>query len=266
MKARGWLELDNPQITGGIKSNQVKLVNDGMNFDPNAIKEYYKNKPNRMPPIVKPGQNHESEEEENDDDDSNFPLNEEEATLLNDTASLEDGASYFMTKAAKRKIAQTDFTGDEDEPLDVKRMKEEGLSEKGSLIKWGKKAVSSLGVATIPHSIVQHCHPPKTRPPRHHERKKESRIPVLDPILLQPSHDYFASRHYDESSTQEQIGIQLLPPHQRRLPPNTKIEIFNRKTGRIMRGDDAVLLSQLPAALMDHAEYEPIVPPLHNSR
>jgi hypothetical protein len=41
---------------------------------------------------------------------------------------------------------------------------------------------------------------------------------------------------------------------------DTKIEIFNRRTGRVMRGEEAIVLSDLPAALMDHAEYEPIVP------
>ncbi|KAL3778272.1 hypothetical protein ACHAW5_010143 [Stephanodiscus triporus] len=67
--------------------------------------------------------------------------------------------------------------------------------------------------------------------------------PLLDPILLQ---DIPASLHH--------------------LPADTKIEIFNRKTGKIMRGQDAILLKDLGKELMDHAEYEPIVPPLTSSK
>ena len=62
--------------------------------------------------------------------------------------------------------------------------------------------------------------------------------PVLNPILLQE-----------------------IPASLRYLPPDTEIEIFNRKTGRIMRGKDAVLLKDLSRELMAHSEYEPIVPP-----
>jgi hypothetical protein len=62
---------------------------------------------------------------------------------------------------------------------------------------------------------------------------------------------------------QETVGgkVSLLLSGVSHLPSDTKIEIFNRKTGRIMRGDEAVLLKDLPAVLLDHAEYEPIVPP-----
>jgi hypothetical protein len=62
---------------------------------------------------------------------------------------------------------------------------------------------------------------------------------------------------------QETVGskVNLLLSGVSHLPADTKIEIFNRKTGRIMRGDEAVLLKDLPAVLLDHAEYEPIVPP-----
>lgn len=51
-----------------------------------------------------------------------------------------------------------------------------------------------------------------------------------------------------------------LPPALRRLDPDTRIDIFNRKTGKVMSGPDAVRISDLPQELMAHSEYEPIVP------
>jgi len=53
-----------------------------------------------------------------------------------------------------------------------------------------------------------------------------------------------------------------LPPSLRRLNPDMRIDIFNRKTGKIMTGREAVPIRYLPQALLMHAEYEPIVPPL----
>jgi len=67
--------------------------------------------------------------------------------------------------------------------------------------------------------------------------------PALDPILLQQ-----------------------LPKSLRSLPSNTKIEVFNRRTGKIMKGDNSILLKDLPRVLIDHAEYEPIVPPLSSGK
>ena len=54
--------------------------------------------------------------------------------------------------------------------------------------------------------------------------------------------------------------VELLLSGMSHLPPDTEIEVFNRKTGLVMRGDEAILLKDLPAALLNHAEYEPIVP------
>lgn len=55
-----------------------------------------------------------------------------------------------------------------------------------------------------------------------------------------------------------------LPAALRRFDPDTRIDIFNRKTGKIMSGDDAIRIHDLPQALLLHAEYEPIVPPSSN--
>ena len=65
----------------------------------------------------------------------------------------------------------------------------------------------------------------------------------------------------DNELVLDPILLQQLPKGLRSLPSNTKIEIFNRRTGKIIKGNDAILLKDLPRALIDHAEYEPIVPP-----
>lgn len=52
-----------------------------------------------------------------------------------------------------------------------------------------------------------------------------------------------------------------LPPSLRHLDPNARVDIFNRKTGKIMSGEQAIQVRDLPEALLLHSEYEPIVPP-----
>ena len=41
--------------------------------------------------------------------------------------------------------------------------------------------------------------------------------------------------------------------------PSDGVEIFNRKTGKIMRGEEAIPLENLAEALQNHSEYEPIL-------
>mmetsp|Transcript_11769 Transcript_11769/g.16488 ORF Transcript_11769/g.16488 Transcript_11769/m.16488 type:complete len:572 (-) Transcript_11769:5-1720(-) len=52
-----------------------------------------------------------------------------------------------------------------------------------------------------------------------------------------------------------------LPSTLRHLPLNSKVDIFDRSTGRVMSGDEAVYVKDLPEVLRQHAAYEPIVPP-----
>ena len=55
----------------------------------------------------------------------------------------------------------------------------------------------------------------------------------------------------------------IIPKDLRNLPPNFKVEIFNRMTGQVMSGADAIAMKDLPDMLREHAEYEPIVPKRH---
>jgi hypothetical protein len=155
----------------------------------------------------------------------------------------------------KQKIAETDFTGAVEKSVDMLSLRNRGMSERQTSVTWGAQSVASFAVPNVPAEHVK-------RPRQNHLRSRGSSVPVLDPILLQTSQEFFAGGEVDSNK----MKLKILPDSIRHLPADTKVEIFNRKTGRIMRGDDAILLSDLPAALMDHAEYEPIIPAPNNSR
>ncbi len=84
-----------------------------------------------------------------------------------------------------------------------------------------------------------------TKPPQHsrYSLKKHVSQPLLPPVCLNDEDD------------------SVLPETLQHLPGDFKIEIFNRKTGRVLSGEDAVSIDLLPSVLRKHSEYEPIVPP-----
>jgi hypothetical protein len=51
-----------------------------------------------------------------------------------------------------------------------------------------------------------------------------------------------------------------LPGPLSHLPPDLKVDVFNLRTGKVMSGNEAVALRDLPE-LLQFAEYEPIIPP-----
>jgi BRK domain len=60
----------------------------------------------------------------------------------------------------------------------------------------------------------------------------------------------------------EAVGrVDDLPHGLSHLHSTTRVKIFDRKTGKILEGDDAVQVQHLPGLLQRHAEYEPIIPP-----
>lgn len=112
------------------------------------------------------------------------------------------------------------------------------MSEEESVMKWGRKPVVSLAAPCIPNTTTK-------KPARRHLRMRGGSVPVLDPILAQPSSN---------------MSLMSVPEELRHLPPDTMIDIYDRRTCKVMRGDNAIALSDLPSALMEHAEYEPIIP------
>jgi len=68
---------------------------------------------------------------------------------------------------------------------------------------------------------------------------------LLPPVLLSRSKDGYAA----------------IPKFLQRLKSsNGKVEIFNRKTGKILKGSQSVPLKRLASELQAHSEYEPICP------
>lgn len=67
------------------------------------------------------------------------------------------------------------------------------------------------------------------------------REPMRPPITIHPLHH-------------------ALPPTLQHLSPDTKVDIFDRKTCKILKGEDGICVKDLPTVLRYHAEYEPIIP------
>lgn len=44
------------------------------------------------------------------------------------------------------------------------------------------------------------------------------------------------------------------------LPPDMKVDVFDRKTGRVLNGDNSIPLKDLALQLRRHVEYEPLLP------
>ena len=97
--------------------------------------------------------------------------------------------------------------------------------------------------ASVPPAGVQYrSRMPPTR--RSVSRGGDSETPpLLPPVTISPDDDT------------------VLPEAVRHLPPDSKVDIFDRGSGRILTGADAVMVRDLAAVLRSHAEYEPVVPP-----
>jgi len=248
---RGWWTIDNPKLTGKkIQCHKCKLVDDGM-VDLDTVKGWYARKGivDKMPKVKKV---------------KGMDFNEGEAAKEEEEEQKREATSSTSNTGdteLKRKIATTDFTGNGS--ISQKRRKAVGVIEllphqqrvsSNYNAVWGKQ-VSSI----IPQRQQQEDN--HGRKQRSLQRPKIMRdgalpsTPALNPILLQ------ASNNRDKDQQQRVKVELLLPTSLHHLSPDTRIEIFNRKTGRIMRGTDAILLSDLARALMNHAEYEPIIPP-----
>ena len=57
------------------------------------------------------------------------------------------------------------------------------------------------------------------------------------------------------------IGNDLIRTSLSHLPPNSKISVMSRKTGKVLSGPDAILIKDLPGLLRKDASIELIVPP-----
>ena len=153
---------------------------------------------------------------------------EKEDALEEDMDVEEELGSY------KRKVSETDFTGNDH-----------------------NKRIKGLGVIYHQQEGGSNSMIGSRKRAGQHQPKVRDNTPMLNPVLLQSSVE-----QKEGVDSEHQLQIQLVPAGLRHLPPDTKIEIFNRRTGKIMKGNDAISMKNLPRELLEHAEYEPIVPPL----
>jgi hypothetical protein len=260
--SRGWLEVDG--LDGfKVHGHLMSIVDDGK-LDKKAIKDYYSAGRSRtkMPNIIKLDDKVHGDEggdtvvDWGEDENEGLEM-QDEANNSDDNILISRASRYRNTKNRTEKdenrfidkISSTDFSGatidQEDSTTPDGRM-----SEAESIVRWGRKPASSLAVPNMPKLK-------DLNPGRRRVRLRGSSVPVLDPILIQTSSTYFAGK--DEGDKKNSLKL-LVPESLRHLDSDTKIEIFNRRTGKIMRGEESISLSDLPAALMDHPEYEPIVP------
>jgi hypothetical protein len=270
---RGWFVIEGLQKKIRIKTEaqakSVFFVDDG-NLDVEAIREYFDVDKANMPPVISLEKKKKFEFDDkkmdfdkldsteverhnySDEDQSNHCDEENNVQRMRAKQNHERYNSALSDNVDKKnvfkhKIALADFgglfhaksKGHQEEKEQARQMGAESIG--GS----GKHHKASLEVPNTPELNMN-------KRSGHHVRSRGSNMPVLDPILVQSS-----SSHYGREAD---VALQLLPEDLRQLSPDTMIEIFNRRTGKIMRGDEAIALLDLPAALMNHAEYEPIVP------
>ncbi len=74
-------------------------------------------------------------------------------------------------------------------------------------------------------------------------------LKLLPPVLLTRTQDAGSSDDLTPSSLRHLVSKN-----------NGLVDIFNRKTGMIMKGENAINIKDLASALRDHSEYEPIIP------
>ena len=75
-----------------------------------------------------------------------------------------------------------------------------------------------------------------------YRQAKPTQMQILRPILLDS-------------------GSRKLPKALEHLPQNFKVNILDRKTGRVLSGAKAVAVRDLPAVLRQNASFEPLIPP-----
>eukprot|EP00956_Cyclotella_meneghiniana_P001846 scaffold2028_cov74-Cyclotella_meneghiniana.AAC.6 len=230
----GWWQIDG--LDSKVQARHVDFIDDG-HLDMNALKIYYSTGYNgtEMPKVVRnTPENSDGESSSNGHMPSRRAMHRQKRKSCSGSFKSTPTISTELNKCFKYKISGTDFRG----------AKARQTGETESIVKWHPKPATHLHVPTIPKlNTTQHTW--------------RNRTPVLDPFLIQPSEHF---DKIDSKDIEKKQSLKLVPKGLRHLSPETFVEIFNRRTGRVMRGDEAIALKDLPAALLDHAEYEPIVP------
>uniref|UniRef100_A0A7S4J7W1 KOW domain-containing protein n=1 Tax=Odontella aurita TaxID=265563 RepID=A0A7S4J7W1_9STRA len=107
---------------------------------------------------------------------------------------------------------------------------------------WRDSLLASAGASLRPDYLV----PPRcSRYRRRHPPSSSlGRPPPMPPVLLHPDDD-----------------VDAIPAALRHLRPDDRVDVFDRTTGKIQTGSEAVRVRDLPRVLRGNAALEPIVPP-----
>ncbi len=228
--------LDNPQMSGkNIHPRFCELVDD---IEPSILEDFYKNRAkNRSLPSIVLRQIERAKRKRGEDD----PPADEGQGRKRPAVSLEPqerrGQRPTRRAAASRKKSQDSSVSLA--PNKKQKARNERGKNSASKVSFGKMK-KVLITSSIEGSLRQH---PFDQRDSHHKGASKIKNYVSPPFVL--------SSQEDNSKDHEAL---------QHLPPNYKVEIFNRKNGRILKGKHAVPLKDLPSILMRHAEYEPIIP------
>jgi len=118
-----------------------------------------------------------------------------------------------------------------------------------------RKAVSKSSIISSLHEIYSPSDPLRakydSKPSKTPFILKDKKIRcssfqnLLPPVLLRKTED---------------CGVTMTTDILRQLTSKERVDVFNRKTGKIMRDEESISLKNLPAAIRNHAEYEIFFP------
>lgn len=244
IKSRGWWTVDHPDIDGVIHSGRCRLL-DVVSED--EMREYYEKRgmkyrrPNNHKPIRRkeiPDLSSSSSTFRVKRNSSRMQGLSEDGVAYRTLVTLEKGVSEDQNGENKKDTADASSYDRATEPrrekrkYDPQRMREaEEQLRMSELV----DAASNSKSRRLYCDNVSRLRSSQPMP---------SRRLVLPPIVLKP----------DEEGDK-------IPERLQALPQTTRLEVFDRKTGRVLRESQGILLRDLPHALEEHPEYEPIVPP-----
>eukprot|EP00551_Chaetoceros_affinis_P011635 CAMPEP_0203664874 /NCGR_PEP_ID=MMETSP0090-20130426/2203_1 /ASSEMBLY_ACC=CAM_ASM_001088 /TAXON_ID=426623 /ORGANISM="Chaetoceros affinis, Strain CCMP159" /LENGTH=794 /DNA_ID=CAMNT_0050528265 /DNA_START=163 /DNA_END=2547 /DNA_ORIENTATION=+ len=241
---RGWWTLDNPQMNGrNIHPRFCELLDE---IDPLVIHEFYKNRSrNRsLPSIVRRQIERANKRKRGEDDPSPVEQDDRKQAAISSEPRTR-GRPPTRQAAALRKRNQ-DSSSSVVSTAPVKKRQKTGHENGGRSSRSSSKLSSSkrkkvLITSSIKGSLQQY---PSAPLDEQQKRVSKSNHLVSPPFILPSQGDNYKNN----------AALQ-------HLPPNYKVEVFNRKNGRILKGKHAIAVKDLHAVLMRHAEYEPIIPP-----
>jgi hypothetical protein len=229
--------LDNPEMDGkNIHPRICELVD---HIEPSKLENFYKyrSKSRSLPSIILRQQEQAAKRKRDDLEEDD---NEEEEEEREEDHTPREARRHRPTRRAATKHTQSssppkkqksqDSTKNESEQCHTDTSQKLGFDRtKRIMITSTLKGTSKLR---------------QQSPSRSGNKKRRARIKhVSSPFILNTEEDGYKANE----------ALQ-------HLPSNYKVKIFNRKSGRILQGNEAVSLKNLPSLLRRHAEYEPLIP------